>query len=134
MSRFQCFIFLKMWITGNYKWWMSTMKNDQMSLYCHFNKIIKGPATSFQSPAFSQKHAWNIFHTVHLYLTKFNVDRIRDSLSCTMQQCLWWRHKIWNLRASQKHKNLDITRTKHYFSFRKKNSLLTHQALLDDKE
>ena len=33
---------------------MSTIKNDQISLYCHFNKIIKGPGTSFQSPALSQ--------------------------------------------------------------------------------
>ena len=28
-------------------------------LYCHFNKIIKGPGTSFQSPALSQKHVRN---------------------------------------------------------------------------
>ena len=35
---------------------MSTIKNDQILLYCHFNKIRKGPGTSFQSPEFSQKH------------------------------------------------------------------------------
>ena len=35
---------------------MSTIKNDQILPYCHFNKIIKGPGTSFQSPALSQKH------------------------------------------------------------------------------
>ena len=29
---------------GHFK--MSTIKNDQISLYCHFNKIIKGPGTS----------------------------------------------------------------------------------------
>ena len=29
---------------------MSTIKNGQISLSCHFNKIIKGPGTSFQSP------------------------------------------------------------------------------------
>ena len=28
---------------------MSAIKNGQISLYCHFNKIIKGPGTSFQS-------------------------------------------------------------------------------------
>ena len=33
---------------------MSTIKNAQMSPYCHFNKIIKGPGTSFQSPAFKK--------------------------------------------------------------------------------
>ena len=48
---------------------MSTMKNGQISLYCCFNKIIKGPGTSFQSPALSQKHDRNLFHTE--YLTKF---------------------------------------------------------------
>ena len=35
---------------------MSTIKNGQFSLYCHLNKIIKGPRTSFQSPALIQKH------------------------------------------------------------------------------
>ena len=33
---------------------MSTIKNGQILLYRHFNKIIKEPGTSFQSPAFSQ--------------------------------------------------------------------------------
>ena len=42
---------------------MSTIKNDQTSLYCHFNKIIKGPGTSFQSQALNQKHVRNIFYT-----------------------------------------------------------------------
>ena len=39
--------YLKM---GNFNY-----KNDQISLYCHFNEIIKGPGTSFQFPAFGQK-------------------------------------------------------------------------------
>ena len=30
------------------------MKNQQILIYCHFNKIIEGPGTSFQSPALSQ--------------------------------------------------------------------------------
>ena len=33
---------------------MATVKNDQILLYCHFNKIIKRPGTSFQSPSLSQ--------------------------------------------------------------------------------
>ena len=41
------------------------IKNDQSSLYCHFNKIIKGPGASFQSAALSQKHARNICHTAY---------------------------------------------------------------------
>ena len=44
---------------------MSTIKNDQISLYCHFNKIIKGPGTIFQSPAVNQKHVRNVSHTAH---------------------------------------------------------------------
>ena len=42
---------------------MSTIKNGQISLYCDFNKIIKGPVTSFQSPASSQMHIRNACHT-----------------------------------------------------------------------
>ena len=41
---------------------MSTIKNGQIFLYCHFINIIKEPGASFQSPAFSQKHARNVFH------------------------------------------------------------------------
>ena len=43
--------------------------------HCHFNKIIKEPGTSFQSPAFSQKHVRNVCYTAHQYLTKFNFNR-----------------------------------------------------------
>ena len=40
-------------------------KDDQVLLYCHYDKIIKGPGTSLQSPALSQKHVRNVFHTTH---------------------------------------------------------------------
>ena len=33
------------------------------TLSFHFNKIIKGPGTSFKSPALSQKHVRNVCHT-----------------------------------------------------------------------
>ena len=33
---------------------MSPIKNGQILLLCNFNKIIKGPGTSSQSPALSQ--------------------------------------------------------------------------------
>ena len=58
---------------------MSTTKNDLILLYWHFNKIIKEPGTSFQSPAFSQKYVGNGFHTGQQYLTKFHFDRTQDS-------------------------------------------------------
>ena len=58
---------------------MLTIKNGQILLYCYFNKIIKEPGTSLQSPAFSQKHVKSVCHTAHLYLTKFHFDRTWDS-------------------------------------------------------
>ena len=58
---------------------MSTIKNDQISLYCNFNKIIKEPGTSFQTPSLSQKHVRNPFHTAQKYLTKFHFDSTQDS-------------------------------------------------------
>ena len=44
---------------------MSTIsiKNGQISLYCHFDKIMKGPRTSSHSPALNQKHVGNVCHT-----------------------------------------------------------------------
>ena len=50
---------LKM-INVNYEKWA-----DLARLYCHFNKIIKGPETNFLDPALSQKHVRNGSHTVH---------------------------------------------------------------------
>ena len=44
-----------------------------------------------------------------------------------MSQCLWWRHRLWNLWISQEHKNLDISRTKH-FSLNKKFINYTSRA------
>ena len=58
---------------------MPTIKNSQILPYCHFNKIIKGPGTSFQSPALSQKHVRNTCQTAHQYLTKFHFGRTQDS-------------------------------------------------------
>ena len=58
---------------------MSTIKNVQISLYCHFRKIIKEPGTSLQSPALSQKHVRNVYHTAHYYMKQFHFDSIWDS-------------------------------------------------------
>ena len=41
---------------------MFTIKNGQILLYCHYNKIIKEPEASFQSPAFSGKDVRNVCH------------------------------------------------------------------------
>ena len=44
------------------------IENDQILLYYHFNKIIKGPGTSLKSPALSQN---NVCLRSSYYLTKF---------------------------------------------------------------
>ena len=44
---------------------MSTIENDQISLYCHFNKIIKGSDSSFQSVALSQEFVLKIQKKQH---------------------------------------------------------------------
>ena len=75
MSKFQCFIFFEKMNKGQLKWYMSTIKNVHILLYCHFNKIMKEPGTSFQSSAFSQKIVGNVCHTAHNYLTKFHFHR-----------------------------------------------------------
>ena len=58
---------------------MSTIKNGQI-LLCYFNKMIKGPGTSFQSPVLNQKH---VCHMAHYYLTKFHFDGTEDSKETT---------------------------------------------------
>ena len=51
---------------------MSIIKNGQILLYFYFNKDIKEPRTSFQSPVLSQKYVRNVFHTAQKCLTKFH--------------------------------------------------------------
>ena len=58
---------------------MSTIKNGQILLYCHFNKVIKEHGTSSQSPTLSQNHVKNIFHAAYQYLIKFHFDSTQDS-------------------------------------------------------
>ena len=56
---------------------MSTIKNEQILLYCHFNEIIKGPETSFQSFVLSQEYVRNICYTYDaLDLAKFHFHSI----------------------------------------------------------
>ena len=68
MLRLQCVIFWK-GDKEHLKILDSTIKNGEISLYCRFNKIIKGPGTSLQS---------NDCHT-ESYLTKFHFGSTEDS-------------------------------------------------------
>ena len=71
------------------------MKNGQILIYCHFNKIIKGPGTSFQSPALSQ--------------TSTICGNTYDDVT------------IFEICVFHKNKNLYISRTKQYFFLKLKN-------------
>ena len=44
---------------------MSTIKNDVISLFCYFNKIIRESGASIQSPPLNQKHGRNVCYTAH---------------------------------------------------------------------
>ena len=52
---------------------MLTFKNGQISLYCHFNKIIKGSGTSLQSPELRQNNVRDVCHFDSVIL-KFHFD------------------------------------------------------------
>ena len=65
MLRFQYFPFFEKMNKEQLKMVNSTTKNGQITLYCHFNEIIKGPGASFLSPTLGQKYFRNVFHTAH---------------------------------------------------------------------
>ena len=93
---------------------MPTVKDGQISLYYHFNKIIKGPRTSFQSQALSQKHARHVCHTVHQHLKKFHFD--------SKHKCNF-RDVAMPMMTSQILQSLDFTKTQ-------KSRYLEKQTLL----
>ena len=63
---------------------MSAIKDAQISLHCHFNKIIKKSGTSSLYLALSQKHVKNVCHTGCKYFTKFHFDSTWDSREISM--------------------------------------------------
>ena len=58
---------------------MSTIQNEPIALYFHFNKIIEKPETSFQPSALSQKLVTNVCRTTHQHFTKSHFDCSEDS-------------------------------------------------------
>ena len=59
------------------------MKNGQISLYFHFNKIIKGSGTNFQSPSLNKKHIRNVIFRVTIFLkSSFSSLKIIVALFC----------------------------------------------------
>ena len=110
---------------------MLTIKNCQILLYCHFNKIIKEPGTCFQFPVQSQKHVRNVCLTTYQYLTKFLSHSTQDSKELSINGNSTTSNtyddvtdlKICGFHKSKK--NLDISRTKHYFFFKLKKMGIT---------
>ena len=105
---------------------MSTIKNGQISLYCHFNKIMKGRGISFRSPTLSPEHIRNVCHTAHQYLTKFYFDNTWDSKEIDISVTAYDDVTIL--------KSVDFTKIQKTIYLKDetlvKKSLITHQGLL----
>ena len=84
---------------------MSTIKNGKISLYCHFNKIIKQPRTCFQSPALRQKHIKNVCHTACQYLTSFILIVLKIKNTCNFY------YEAMPMMTLQILKSVDFTKT-----------------------
>ena len=133
MPRFKCFIFLKRWIMDNEKWYMSTIKNGQILLYCHFNKIIKEPGTSFQLQHLAKNmlEMFIIQHTSiwpNFILIGFKTNKHKCNLQLMMTSQIL---KSAGFTETQKSRYLE---NETFFFFQIKNSLITPQALLYEKE
>ena len=103
---------------------MSTIKNGQVTLYCCFNKIIKEPGTSFQSPALNQKHVRNVCTLVFdqiFFLQYLGFKRTKDKCN--------FHYVAMSMMTSQILKFEDFTKTQIsgerniIFSSNKKNYL-----------
>ena len=94
---------------------MLTIKNGQILLYCHFNKIVKGPGTNFQSTTLRQKHVRIACHTAHILIAL----RIKKKTSISVISIMYLERYIDIYLESETLLFLQI-----------KKSLITHQWLL----
>ena len=102
------------------------MKNYRISLYCHFNKIMKVPGPTFQSPLLSLKHVINICHTAHWYLAKFHYNFHYVTMPMvTLQMTV----KTVDFTKTQKSRYLQ-NKTLPFL----KNALITRQGVLYGKK
>ena len=99
---------------------MSAIKNGQISLYCHFNKIIQGPGTSFQSAELSQENVRNVYH-----ISNCNFHYV--AILMMMSQIL----KSVDFTKTQKSRYLESKTL--FFSWNKKDLSITHYRLLYGK-
>ena len=100
---------------------ISSNKYQQILSSCHFTKIMKGPGTSFQSLGLSQKYVGNVCHDLQYPLAKFHFNTGKYSKVVIRKVianiCINVFEDL-DLRIQEKHKNLNIWRMKHYFSFK----------------
>ena len=114
---------------------MFTIKNCQILLYCHFNKIIKESGTSFEYPILSQKHVRNFCLTAYYYLTKFLFQSTQDSKEISISGNSTTSMHIMTLQIlksvdfTKAQNSRYISRTNYYFLFKlKKWALLNHAS------
>ena len=112
---------------------MSTIKNGQIYLYCHFNNINKAPGFCFQSPTFSLKHVRNVCYIVYQYLTKFHFDSTQDS---KVKHKYNFHYVEMPMMMSRMLKSVDFTKTQksRYLEnktlfFLQIKKIITHQGL-----
>ena len=86
-----------------------------MTLYCHFIKIIKVSGTSFQSPAFNQKHVRNVFVRYssiwsNLILIKRMIQKIQANVQLPLYIDIYGDvtdFEIWDFTKTQKSRYLE---------------------------
>ena len=114
---------------------MLAIKNGHVSLYCHFNKIIKGSGTNFQSPVLSQKHVRNIYLTAYQYLTKFPSQISQDSKEISISEnstTINAYDDMKNFKICRFHINIKIQisreRNLFFLQIKKKTQILLNDA------
>ena len=115
---------------------MSTIKNGRISLHRHFNNIIKGPGTSFQSPALSQKNVLKMFVILHISILP-NFILIVLRIQKNKNKCNF-HYVAMPMMTSQISNFVDFTQTQKsrhlrnekIFFLQIKKMLITHQGLL----
>ena len=88
----------------------SILRLSCISLFPYFFSI--NPSINWWGKSFV---SFNLVPSQFQVCEKVKKTKKHGSVAFMMQICLWWRHRFWNLWISQKHKNLDISRMKHYF-------------------
>ena len=123
---------------------MATIKDGQISFYCHFNKIIKGSEASFQSPALSQRHVKNVCHTAHQYLTKYHFDSTQHSKETSISVSIYSNaydditdFEICGFQKVQKSRYLEnetliFLRTKHFINYTLRATLLQRNSFAEE--